>query len=72
MSASENISLLLARAGEGDVEAKAQLVDAVYGQLRRLAARQLRANRANHTLQPTALVHEAYLKVLGGEDAPVP
>ena len=60
-----DVTLLLERIGEGDVKAKAELVDALYGQLRRIAARQLRANRANHTLQPTALVHEAYLKMLG-------
>lgn len=65
MKDSDDITLLLGRTSEGDVEARAKLVDALYGQLRRLAAHQLRANRANHTLQPTALVHEAYLKTLG-------
>lgn len=63
-----NVTLLLERVADGDVKAKAELVDALYGELRRIAARQLRANRANHTLQPTALVHEAYLKMLGGAE----
>jgi RNA polymerase sigma factor (TIGR02999 family) len=62
------VTLLLERTGEGDPKAKAELVDALYGELRRIAARQLRANRVNHTLQPTALVHEAYLKMLGGAE----
>ena len=39
------------------------LLPAVYGELRALAARHLRAERADHTLQPTALVHEAYLRL---------
>lgn len=39
----------------------------LYSELRKIAARQLRAERAHHTLQPTALVHEAYLKLHGGE-----
>lgn len=62
------VTLLLERIGGGDVKAKAELVDALYGQLRRIATRQLRANRPNHTLQPTALVHEAYIKMLGSGD----
>ena len=37
----------------------------VYEELRRLAASQLRAERRNHTLQPTALVHEAYMRLIG-------
>lgn len=39
----------------------------VYSELRRLAAAKLKNERANHTLQPTALVHEAYLRLLGGD-----
>ncbi len=60
------VTLLLERVGDGDVQAKAELVDALYVELRRLAVRQLRSDRRNHTLQATALVHEAYLKMLGG------
>lgn len=49
------------RAGNRDVEAK--LIPLVYSELRRLAARYLRDERSYHTLQPTALVHEAYLRL---------
>lgn len=45
-------------------EAKAGLMELIYGDLRRIAARYLRGERKNHTLQPTALVHEAYLKLM--------
>ena len=43
------------------------LFEAVYNELRRLAQRYLRNERRDHTLQPTALVHEAYLRLVGGE-----
>ena len=43
----------------------AELTPALYGELRRIASRHLNAERRNHTLQPTALVHEAYLKLAG-------
>jgi RNA polymerase sigma-70 factor (ECF subfamily) len=43
------------------------LFEAVYAELRRLARRYLRDERPDHTLQPTALVHEAYLRLVGGE-----
>ena len=49
----------------GDVEAREQLVPLVYAELRRRAAAYLRRERADHTLQPTALVHEAYLRLAG-------
>ncbi|HZL55896.1 MAG TPA: ECF-type sigma factor [Bryobacteraceae bacterium] len=42
------------------------MFQAVYGELRRLAKRALRSERPDHTLQPTALVHEAYIRLLGG------
>lgn len=53
----------------GDAAAEGQLVPLVYEELRRQAARQLRRERADHTLRPTALVHEAYLRLLGQERA---
>ena len=55
--------------GKGDLEARDELIPLVYDDLRRLAARHLRRERPNHTLQPTALVHEAYLRVAEHHDA---
>ena len=49
----------------GDAAAIAQVMPQVYEELRRLAAAYLRGERVEHTLQPTALVHEAYLNLLG-------
>jgi len=48
----------------GDEPARDELLERVYRHLRRVAAAQLRAERAGHTLQPTALVHEAYLRLV--------
>ena len=56
---------LLERLRAGDQSALNELVTALYGELRRIAARQLRGERPCHTLQTTGLVHEAYLKLLG-------
>jgi RNA polymerase sigma factor (TIGR02999 family) len=56
---------LLALARQGDNQAAAALVEVVYPELRRLAASFLRHERPEHTLQPTALVHEAYLRLAG-------
>jgi len=53
--------LVQLRAGQRDAEAK--LIALVYSELRRLAAHYLRGERADHTLQPTALVHEAYIRL---------
>jgi RNA polymerase sigma factor (TIGR02999 family) len=47
----------------GDPQAEERLIPLVYGELRRLAASYLRKERSDHTLQPTALVHEAYLRL---------
>ena len=60
-----DITALLARWGQGDGEAFKTLLPIVYEELRRLAAHHLRNERAGHTLQPTALVHEAYLRLSG-------
>lgn len=65
--ASANITVLLARAREGDREAKERLFDALYPELRRLAAHYMRLERAGHTLQPTALINEAYLRCMAEE-----
>ncbi|HLH42855.1 MAG TPA: sigma-70 family RNA polymerase sigma factor [Bryobacteraceae bacterium] len=62
---SGEITMLLRRLSSGDRDAEEQLIRHIYRDLRRLAARYLRGERANHTLQPTALVHEAYLRLVG-------
>ena len=51
-------------------EALERLLPVVYGELRRLAGAQMRHERPDHTLQTTALVHETYLRMLGGENPP--
>lgn len=61
----ESVTALLALAREGDSKAAAALIEIVYPELRRLAASYLRRERPEHTLQPTALVHEAYLRLAG-------
>ena len=50
--------------GRGETEAAGRLLELVYPELHRLAVRQMRREREGHTLQPTALVHEAYLKLV--------
>ena len=62
-SSSQEVSLLLEQHRQGQPEAFKRLLSLVYDELRKLAAYQLRAERADHTLQPTALVHEAYLRI---------
>jgi RNA polymerase sigma factor (TIGR02999 family) len=59
-----NVTGLLLRWNQGVEEAREQLIPLVYSELRKLAARSLRGERAGHTLQPTALVHEAYQKLI--------
>lgn len=49
--------------------ARDELVEAAHNELRRLARRHLRGERLDHTLQPTALVHEAYLRLVPGHEA---
>jgi len=58
------ITGLLQRAARGDREAFDRLFPLVYGELRRLAGSKLRLEREGHTLNPTALVHEAYLRLV--------
>ncbi|MEM7048150.1 MAG: sigma-70 family RNA polymerase sigma factor [Acidobacteriota bacterium] len=64
-----DVTRLIADWRAGDAAALDELLPLVYEELRRLAASHLRRERSDHTLQTTALVHEAYLKLLGG--APV-
>ena len=61
----EDITSLLRDWRDGDDSARDRLVAVLYPELRALADRQLRGERANHTLQPTALVNEAYLRLSG-------
>lgn len=60
----ENVTGLLVELTAGKTQALEALLPIVYGELRRLANNYLRRERADHTLQPTALVHEAYMKLI--------
>lgn len=64
MNAQRQITNLLVDARGGDSDALDQLLPLVYDELRRIAHRQLRSERSDHTLCTTALVHEAYLKLV--------
>ena len=61
------VSRLLRAWGRGNLQARDELVPLVYNELRRRAAAYLRRERTDHTLEPTALVHEAYLRLMGQE-----
>ncbi|MFI5335264.1 MAG: ECF-type sigma factor [Opitutales bacterium] len=63
------LTLILDRMGRGDQAAAAEFFPLVYGELRRLASAKMAREAANYTLQPTALVHEAWLR-LGGDAQP--
>jgi RNA polymerase sigma-70 factor, ECF subfamily len=63
---SRAITRLLDRVTSGDQQAEAELLESLYGELHRLATRHMRGERASHTLQPTALVNEAYVRLLRG------
>lgn len=62
------VTMLLDAASAGDDKAPKKLLPLVYDQLRRLAQSHMNKEQAGQTLQPTALVHEAYIKLLGGHD----
>ena len=62
-----DVTEILARAQAGDSQAAHQLLPLVYDELRKLAAHRLAGERAGYTLQPTALVHEVWLKISGDE-----
>jgi len=59
------VTQILSAIAQGDPLAAAQLLPLVYDELRRLAAKRLASEGPGHTLQPTALVHEAYVKLVG-------
>lgn len=62
-----DVTQLLAAAAAGDRQAANELLPLVYAELKRLASRRLTGEKPGHTLQPTALVHEAYLRLVGGQ-----
>jgi len=63
------VTRILDAIGQGDAGAAAQLLPLVYDELRRLAAQRMAQEKPGQTLQPTALVHEAYLRLVGkGEE----
>jgi RNA polymerase sigma factor (TIGR02999 family) len=64
MSATHDVTQLLMQWANGSEEALDDLTPLVYKELRKLAASHLRRERKSHTLQPTALVHEAYLRLV--------
>ncbi|MGD1093161.1 MAG: sigma-70 family RNA polymerase sigma factor [Bryobacteraceae bacterium] len=61
------VTLLLAQLREGNQDAANQLAPLVYQELRRVAGAYMQRERPDHTLQSTALVHEAYMRLTGGE-----
>jgi RNA polymerase sigma factor (TIGR02999 family) len=63
-----DVTRILDRAREGDPAAADQLLPLVYDELRRLAAQKMANEAAGHTLQPTALVHEAWLRLVGNQN----
>jgi RNA polymerase sigma-70 factor (ECF subfamily) len=68
VSSPVEVAALLGALGEGDPDAMQKLVPLVYEELRQLARHYLRGERAGHTLQPTALVHEVYARMIGEQN----
>jgi RNA polymerase sigma factor (TIGR02999 family) len=68
--AMSDVTRILQRIETGDPSAAEQLLPLVYDELRKLAAARMAREAPGHTLQPTELVHEAYLRLMGGESAP--
>ena len=64
-----DVSLLLKQVAGGDQDAAAKLIPLVYRELHQVAEHRLRLERPDHTLQPTALVHEVYLRLVAQRDA---
>jgi RNA polymerase sigma factor (TIGR02999 family) len=62
------LTVILDRAGAGDPKAAEELLPLVYDELRKLAASRMAKEAPNQTLQPTALVHEAWLRLVGTEE----
>lgn len=69
MSERENdVTVMLGAIGAGDASAPDKLLELVYDDLRKLAGAYLQSERSNHTLQATALVHEAYIRLVNWEN----
>ncbi len=62
------VTRILSTIEDGDRQAASQLLPLVYDELRRMAARKMAHEKPDQTLQPTALVHEAFLRLVGGDD----
>jgi len=67
MSDAHHVTRILEQIESGDPSAAEQLLPLVYNDLRRLAARELKREPSGNTLQPTALVHETYLRLVDPE-----
>ena len=68
MSKNHDVTHILGRVGQGEARALSELIPLVHEELRSLASEQMRGQRPGHTLQPTALVNEAYLKLVVNAD----
>ncbi len=67
-SSGGQVTALLKRAASGDAEARDELYPHIYAELRRLASSQMARERVGHTLQPTALLHEAFIRLIEAKD----
>lgn len=65
MNDAENITVLLERMSDGDTDALHELTPMVYAELHRMAQKHFRGDRGRETLQPTAIVNEAYIQLVG-------
>jgi len=63
------VTQMLAELGQGQTDALDRLLPLIYQELRRIASNQMKGERPGHTLQPTALVHEAFLRLVGQDRA---
>ena len=61
----QGLTMILGRARTGDERARGELIALIYDELRRVASRLMRRERPDHTLPPTAVVHEAVIRLLG-------
>jgi RNA polymerase sigma-70 factor, ECF subfamily len=67
---SEDVTLLLGQLCQGDKDAADRLIPLIYAELRRIARGYMQRERSDHTLQATALVHEAYMRLIDGQQGP--